>query len=226
MNNFISEQVLQYENFDLDNIFTPVNADNLNQLLVQSNYDKIETEFLVNGFKRGFDLGYRGPMYNIQQKSMNLRFTIGNKLELWNKVMKEVKEKRYAGPFATIPYKDYIQSPIGLVPKDGGKKTRLIFHLSHPRDKEKGISVNSATPEHLSKVSYKDFDEAVILCIKEGPGCKAAKSDMSSAFRHFAIMKKYWKFLIMKAQSPVDQKWYYFIDKCMPFGASISCAHF
>ena len=30
----------------------------------------------------------------------------------------------------------------------------------------------------------------------------------------------------MKAKSPLDGKWYYFIDKCMPFGSSISCAHF
>ena len=30
----------------------------------------------------------------------------------------------------------------------------------------------------------------------------------------------------MKAQNPKNGKWYYFIDKCMPFGASISCSHF
>ena len=30
----------------------------------------------------------------------------------------------------------------------------------------------------------------------------------------------------MKAQSPLDQRIYYFVDKCMPFGASISCANF
>ena len=30
----------------------------------------------------------------------------------------------------------------------------------------------------------------------------------------------------MKAQSPIDQQWYYFIDKCLPFGSSISCALF
>ena len=30
----------------------------------------------------------------------------------------------------------------------------------------------------------------------------------------------------MKAKNPIDKNWYYFIDKCMPFGASISCSHF
>ena len=30
----------------------------------------------------------------------------------------------------------------------------------------------------------------------------------------------------MKARSPIDHQWYYFVDKCLPFGASISCALF
>ena len=140
--------------------------------------------------------------------------------------MKEVKENRYAGPFKQIPYKNYIQSPIGLVPKDEGKKTRLIFHLSHPRDTQKGYSVNGSTPKNLTTVSYKEFDQAVKLCISEGIGCYMGKSDMTSAFRHLAMKKKYWKFLIMKAQNPKDGNWYYFVDKCMPFGAAISCSHF
>ena len=217
--------MLYYENLDITNIYTPVNPDQLEQLLVQTKYNQEETTFLVEGFRNGFDLGYRGPE-NIQQRSKNLKFSIGDKTELWNKVMKEVKEKRYAGPFKEIPYSNYIQSPIGLVPKDGGKKTRLIFHLSHPRDVKKGISVNGSTPSNLTSVKYKDFDCAVKLCIAEGKGCHIGKSDMSSAFRHFAILKKFWKYMIMKAQNPIDQEWYYFVDKCMPFGAAISCSHF
>ena len=194
-------------------------------LLQETNYDPEETKFLVRGFSEGFDLRYRGPE-TIKQSSNNLKFTIGDTIELWNKVMKEVKEKRYAGPFEEPPFDNFIQSPIGLVPKDNGKKTRLIFHLSHPRDTTKGISINGNTPEHMTKVQYKEFEDAVKLCIKEGKGCHIGKSDMTSAFRHFAISKKFWKFLIMKAQNPLDGKWYYFVDKCMPFGASISCSHF
>ena len=80
--------------------------------------------------------------------------------------MKEVKEKRYAGPFEQIPFDNYIQSPIGLVPKDGGKDTRLIFHLSYPRDGSS--SVNANTPTELCLVKYPDFNEAIKLCLKEG----------------------------------------------------------
>ena len=124
--------VLHFENFDLENIVTPVKVSELQQLLEETNYDKDKTAFLVDGFTSGFDLGYRGKNI-VKIKSPNLKFTIGDEIELWNKVMKEVELKRYAGPFEDIPFTNYIQSPIGLVPKDGGLKTRLIFHLSYPR---------------------------------------------------------------------------------------------
>ena len=140
--------------------------------------------------------------------------------------MAEVKLKRYAGPYTSIPFTHYIQSPIGLVPKDSGTKTRLIFHLSYPRGGEPPRSVNANTPEHLSAVKYTEFEEAVRLCLAAGVDCKAAKSDLSSAFRHLCIAPQFWKYLVMKAQHPVTGVWYFFIDKCMPFGASISCANF
>ena len=34
------------------------------------------------------------------------------------------------------------------------------------------------------------------------------------------------KFLILKAEHPVTGVTYYFVDKCLPFGSSISCSHF
>ena len=217
-------EILQYENLDLQNIHTPVNYRALDYLLKDTSYDESETKFLVQGFKNGFDLGYRGSI-KIQLKAPNLKFTIGDEIELWNKVMGEVREKRYAGPFDTIPFQHFIQSPIGLVPKEGGAKTRFIFHLSYPRGEQK-LSVNSNTPPDMSTVKYPDFSEAVLLCIRAGPGCAAAKSDLSAAFRHLGILKSQWCLLVMKAKDPLQKKWKYFVDKCMPFGAGISCANF
>ena len=135
-----------HENFDLMNIVTPVDVDMLEKLLNESGYDAGKSAFLVKGFKDGFDLGYRGSE-KIKLTSHNLKFHIASEVELWNKVMKEVGKKRYAGPFESIPFDDfYIQSPIGLVPKDNGKSTRLIFHLSYPRDDSK-TSVNANIPK-------------------------------------------------------------------------------
>ena len=139
--------------------------------------------------------------------------------------MKEVRLKRYTGSFKDPPFKDFIQSPIGLVPKDNGKNTRLIFHLSYPRDKL-GTSINAGIPKSKCSVKYPDFEQAIRLCKLAGKSAKAAKSDMSSAFRHLPMSVKDFCLLIMMARHPKSKKKYYFVDKCLPFGSSISCAIF
>ena len=53
-----------------------------------------------------------------------------------------------------------------------------------------------------------------------------AKSDFSAAFRHVPCSRDSWPWLVMKAICPLDGKTYFFVDKCLPFGSSISCAHF
>ena len=218
--------MLYFENFNLSDVITPVNVPMLQKLLNDTEYDKSESEFLVKGFTEGFPLGYQGNR-NVQQKAPNLKITIGSKTELWNKVMKEVQCKRYAGPFEEIPFQHYIQSPIGLVPKDNGKSTRLIFHLSYPRlNGTEQKSVNANTPKHLMTVAYPDLETAIRMCLKEGLGCLAGKSDLKSAFRNLGMKPQDWCLLVMKAESPIDHKIYYFVDKCMPFGAAISCSHF
>ena len=110
------EEVLMYENLNLTDVVSPVNVTELSRLLTSANYDKQKTRFLVQGFTEGFSIGYQGPM-KVKHRSPNLKFRgVGNRTVLWNKVMKEVGLGRYAGPFKSIPYEFYIQSPIGLVP--------------------------------------------------------------------------------------------------------------
>ena len=122
-----------YENLDLEEIISPINVQALEKLLIESKYDIGKTEKLIQHFKHGFPLGYEGRRDGIRRRAPNLKLRIGDEIDLWNKVMKEVKLKRYAGPFKEIPFQNFVQSPIGLVPKDGGHDTRLIFHLSYPR---------------------------------------------------------------------------------------------
>ena len=221
-------KIEEWENFDLDGIITPVNVDELERLLVQTNYDKKETEFLVNGFRYGFDIGYKGPM-NRKEFSDNIPLRVGNKKILWNKLMKEVKEKRVAGPFKEnqIPFEHFIQSPIGLVPK-GENKTRMIFHLSYNFSEKKGRgSVNYYTPKEDCSVKYNDIDIAVVnsLNINKRP-LYYGKTDLSNAFRILPLSRNSWKWLLMKAEHPGTGETRYFFDKCLPFGSSISCSHF
>ena len=139
--------------------------------------------------------------------------------------MKEVQAGRYAGPYDRPPYDCFIQSPIGLVPKDKGKKMQLIFHLSYPRDGSNS-SVNAGIPKELCKVKYPDFTEAVRMCLIDGRCAKIGKLDMSMAFRQAPISCDDRKLLVLKAEHPISKKVYFFVDKCLPFGSSISCKIF
>ena len=216
------DTVLEYENYDLSSIVTPVDVVEFNRLLKQAGYNDQKRLFLFRGFSSGFSLKYYGPR-KVQHYTPNLKLRVGSPRELWNKVMTEMKAKCYAGPYREIPFTYFIQSPIGLVPKDKGTKTRLIFHLSYPKD---GDSVNSGIPKKFCKVKYPNFAEAIQVCIDAGKSCSVAKSDMAMAFRHVPLSSAFWQFLILKCHHPVSGKLYYFVEKCLSFGSSISCAIF
>ena len=220
---FVAE-VLWFENFDLVNIQTPVKYGILKRLLRESNYDSEKAEYLVKGFKQGFDLEFEGEIEGVTQTAPNLMLRVGNEIQLWNKVMKEVKLGRYAGPFEKPPFEHFIQSPIGLVPKDGGKDTRLIFHLSFPRNT--GKSVNAGIPTDKCSVEYPSFEKAIELCRRAGKMAFAGKSDLKSAFRNVPLLSGMFCLLIMKAKHPISQLTYFFADKCLPFGSSVSCKIF
>ena len=150
---------------------------------------------------------------------------MGNKEILWEKLLKEVRLGRVASPFDEVPFENFIQSPIGLVSKDDGTKTRLIFYFSH--DFDDYASVNHFTPDKLCSVKYNDLDTAMKLCLKLAKqGAETvylAKTDAQSAFRILPLNRSSWSWLVMKAENPQTGKWQYFIDKCLPFSASISC---
>ena len=244
----------QYENLNLENLCTPVKVEELQRLLTVTQYPEWERDFLIQGFQTGFSLEYRGLM-DRKDTSKNIPFTpgIGDRIEMWNKIMKEVKLGRFAGPFEKIPFEFYIQSPIGLVPKAEGQ-TRLIFHLSY--DFPNGNrSINHWTPKELCSVQYNDLDHAISNCIwnmksgkrweleenrknsqcgsHEGQGHSEVfkviyfgKTDIKSAFRQVPLKRTMWPLLILKATNPSNGQVCYSVDKCLPLGASISCSHF
>ena len=104
-----------FSNPNLESIVTPLNVNRFEEFLRHYQYDRAESEFLIDGFRNGFDIGYQGPT-EWKSKSENIPLTIGSKDDLWCKIMKEVKAGQVAGPSDSIPCDNYIQSPIGLVP--------------------------------------------------------------------------------------------------------------
>ena len=175
--------------------------------------------------------------------SRNIPFMVGDKRDMWNKIMLKVKLGRLAGPYLKIPFEHFVQSPIGLVEKSGNK-TRLIFHLSFDftlsqniscacctgeglPDDSRHKSVNFWIPKEKCSVKYRDLDHVVRNCLCFEPGIiYYSKTDLVSAFRVLPILSQHRYLLISKAEDPGTGLTYYFVEKCLSFGTSISCSHF
>ena len=185
---------MYFENFDLSTVVTPLKVNQFIQLLKEANYAESEIDFLQEGFTSGFDIGYEGPE-NRQSTADNIPFTVGNSTILWNKLMKEVKQKRVAGPFDCVPFSNFIQSPIGLVPKAGedGHETRLIFHLSYDCKRDGNKSVNFHTPKEKCSAKYRDIDFAIATYLHiVGKNC-AESAEQNTPDSESARRKSCWK---------------------------------
>ena len=51
-----------YEEMDWQNIVTPIRVHRFAELLTETGYDKDLTQYLIDGFTKGFDIGYHGPL--------------------------------------------------------------------------------------------------------------------------------------------------------------------
>ena len=153
--------------------------------------------------------------------------------------MKEIGLGRVTGPSESIPFKNYIQSPVGLVPK-AGNKTRMIFHLSY-NFSDTELSLNACTPKEKCSVKFNDLDTTVQQCLKvyeealrnvaeiDHQGelvIYLGKTDLTSAFHVLLLKISCICWLVFKLRDPKDEKTKYFVEKCLPFGASISCSHY
>ncbi len=109
--------------------------------------------------------------------------------------------------------------------KEGSDKWRLIFDLSYPPNQ----SINHFMPAELCSVKYKDSIYAVDLCqrvLDDHGTCWLGKTDLKAAFRQLPIHPQDWSLLVMQLQKPGMQEHFYFVDKALPFGSSISCSHY
>ena len=197
-------------NHDVRNIAnTPVKANVLEIYLADYPFAEIARE-LFSGFSSGFSLHYYGP--RIQMTCSNVQSLIGNENIALDIALKEVQLGRVAGPFPCIPLPNLRISPVGLVPKKDGS-WRLIHHLSYPEN----ASVNDFIDEKYCSVRYSSFDTALEMLAMLGQGAIAARLDIKSAFRLLPIDPKDFELLGFKISN------YYFVDKCLPFGCSLSC---
>ena len=97
--------------------------------------------------------------------------------------------------------------------------------------------MNGCTLKEICFVRYNDLDSVVRNCVKisrlatffNDDGSSTiflGKTDLSNAFRVLPLRISCICWLVFKAVDPRDGKTKFFVDKCLPFGASISCAHY
>ena len=124
----------------------------------------------------------------------------------------DVADGKKAGPFEAQPFRHFITSPIGAVPKRDSDKVRVIHNLSYPR---LGDSVNSATEEGPCKLG--SFDEACAFIRTLGAGALLVKLDVKAAYKQVPVRPQDWPLLGFRWRL----KWYF--ERVLPFGLKSSC---
>ena len=179
-------------------------------------YEQTKAKFLYLGLTYGFSLHYKGPL--VSRFSENHSSSKNRPEVVRTKLEKEIVKGKIAGPYDKPPFKPFVVSPIGLVPKRDTGKFRLIHDLSFP--KLESVSVNANIPREFCTVQYEDFDFVVTIVIQQGQNCYLSKLDIEAAFRILPMSpSSYWLLGIFW-----EGKYYY--DKFLPMGASISCSTF
>ncbi len=105
---------------------------------------------------------------------------------------------------------------MAAIPKKEPGSVRLIHNLSFPKD----ASVNSHIESQFGYVQYETIDTCVDIILKLGNSTLVAKSDLESAYNVVNIHRddfKFWGFFWNN---------YFFFQKTLPMGSSISCKEF
>ena len=170
--------------------------------------------YIVDGFKNGFDLHFEGKPCAITCN--NAESTIKHANIVDEKISKEISLGRIAGPFNTPPFSNFKCSPLAIREKSVPGKFRLLHNLSYPYDDR---AVNFNIPKDYSTVKYDSIVDAIELVNKCLPHPWLAKTDLEDAFYLIPIHPTcyrltgfYWR------------GYYYF--KVLPMGCSVSCSIF
>ena len=168
---------------------------------------------IINGFKSGFDLGFKGTLTNTFPK--NNKSAILHKEGVTEAIRKEISRGHTAGPFPQPPFPINHISPLGAAPKPDGS-IRLIMDLSQP----KGESINDFISKEEFPCKYTPFDEATRLIREAGKGCYLTKVDIKHAYRLLPVRPDDWPLLVYHWEGQ------YCVDLKLPFGGRSSASIF
>ena len=179
-------------------------------------YDGLKSQYLINGFRSGFQIGcFDLPLQKDVVTNMKCAFEFSHVID--KKLQRELALDRILGPFNEQPaIPSYRISPLGVVPKKVPGEFRVIHNLSYPD----GESVNDYIPKEFATVQYATIQNAISV-IKEADSIVfMAKVDIEAAFRSIPISPK---------DSPLlgfQWRGSYYMDAVLPMGCSSSCSIF
>ena len=184
--------------------------------LVENNPDRELVEYVVNGFRDGFRLGFdRWPQPNKPcENSSKVKKQPDIAQEL---VDEEVAKGHMLGPFDEPPIPGLMYSPINIVPKPNGKH-RLIHDLAHPYDRQ--TSINTCIPERNSAVHYKHINELINIALQMGVSTKGSCIDVEAAFHNLGVHPDEIRFLAFTLNGKI------YLNVSLPFSAASSCQIF
>ena len=155
------------------------------------------------GFRIGFDYTSRR-----ESASRNMRSTVEHPEAVYRYLEDECSKGRVLGPFPPSSVPQVHVSRLGVVPKKGIDKWRLILDLSSPE----GRSVNDGIRPELCSLSYVSVDDAARMATRAGQGALLAKVDIKSAYRLVPVHPEDRLLLGMAWNGAV------FVDTVLPFG--------
>ena len=181
-----------------------INIELFEQLL-ESHPNRFLVNYIVDGLRNGFDIGFQGqPSASLPK---NLKSAEENKCAIQQAIDKEIRRGHTAGPFPSPPFPITHCSPIGAAPKKDGS-VRLIMDLSQPR----GSSINDFISKEQFSCEYSHFDEATDLLNKLGCGTLMCKLDIKHAYRLLPVRPDQWQHLCYFWEGN------YYVDLVLPFG--------
>lgn len=191
-------------------VVSPINIEVLEHLL--QDYPCPGTRnYLVSGFRHGFDIGFRGSFIVPNARPRNLMSARNNVNQVSEAIAKELSRGHTSGPFPFPPFPHTHCSPIGSAPKPDGS-VRLILDLSSPR----GDSVNEGISQEEFSCKYSKFDDAVSIVLHLGQGAYLGKIDIKHAFRICPVAPEQWPLLCFQWLGE------FFADTRLPFGSRSS----
>ena len=171
--------------------------------------DRQFAEFILNGIRSGFRVGFDYERSNLKSRKHNMLSALENSQVVDTYILRELT----MGHTVHIPDPSILPwshtSPFGIIPKKHKPgKWRLIVDLSAPDNR----SVNDFISKDMCSLSYISVDDIAQTVIRLGEGPLLAKADIKEAYRMVPVHPD------DRLLLAVEWKGQLYLDKVLPFG--------